>query len=293
MSSYSCNTKQKLYPDGFVKQISCSYPIFNLREKEEKDYYGEFMEYVENAWGGYDKLLKLEAVGFLKPGEIQEIYDAWLAEKKRKPQNKDNETRDDSMKRAKEKIFDIAAVNDFDYFITWTLDPGKIDRYDPKEISKKLKRYLSDCVKRKNAKYLIIPELHKDGAIHLHGLLSGDFVMVDSGVRDKKDHVIYNMPQWKLGWSTAIELYGDKLNCARYITKYVNKDFRKIFGNFYYSGGGVVRSPTTIYSNLDYDKIDTPEYREVYGYKYVGFDLMDDDLSDTDFVQTSGREEEK
>ena len=188
----------------------------------------------------------------------------------------DNPVRDDNLKRTKETIFDIAALNEFTWFITWTLDSREIDRYNPKEVSKKLKSFLRNAVQRRNAKYLVIPELHKDGAIHMHGLLSGNFEMADSGVTDSKGHTIYNMPQWKLGYSTAIELYGDKLNTARYITKYISKDFKKIFGNFYYSGGGVARKPKTDYVNLEYERINSPEFRNVYGYKYVGYNANEE-----------------
>ena len=125
--------------------------------------------------------------------------------------------------------------------------------------------------------YLIVPEYHKDGAIHFHGLVAGNLNFVDSGHQDKKGHVIYNMPQWSLGYSTAIELYGNRQCVASYITKYITKDFKKIFGKFYYSGGGVKRDVETVYCNLDYDKIAAQEYRRFMGYKYLGFDANTDE----------------
>lgn len=79
-------------------------------------------------------------------------------------------TRDDSIKRAKDKIFDIAFVNSslWQFFITLTLDKTKIDRYDKKEINKRLKSWLHNMSTNYNLNYLIIPEYHKDGAIHFH-----------------------------------------------------------------------------------------------------------------------------
>ena len=40
----------------------------------------------------------------------------------------------DNMKRAIDKAFEIGLCNEFQYFITLTLDKTKIDRYDPEKI---------------------------------------------------------------------------------------------------------------------------------------------------------------
>lgn len=199
-----------------------------------------------------------------------------------KPQNKDNAARHDSIRRAKQKVFDIAAMNDFDYFITLTLDEKKIDRFDIPQIMKKLKIFLNNNAKRHNLKYLILPEKHKDGAIHMHGLISGDMQFIDSGtvqaagyskpikletalqknIPVSEMHTVYNMPQWTFGFSTAIHTYGDTEHCAKYITKYVTKDVQKIFGNFYYAGGKIVRDvPYKLY-DLDYDEVESN--KEIY-----------------------------
>jgi Geminivirus Rep catalytic domain. len=215
------NTKAKIYPNGQQRITVCSKPIF-------KDEY----------WEQIDKPLPMP-----------------------KPKNMENDVRGDSVKRAKERIFDVAMCNQFDYFVTWTLDADKINRYDAKQISTKLKKFLNNKVTRNNARYLVIPEHHKDGAIHMHGLLSGDFEMVDSGKKTKDGKIIYNMPQWSLGFSTAIQLDEQKERVSRYITKYVTKDFKKIFGSFYYAGGhGLVRHPKTQIYDVDYDSLDLQEY---------------------------------
>lgn len=227
------NTKEKVYPNGQREITICSKPIFKL---------DEYMESVEDS------------------------------EPVPKPKNMDNEVRPDNIRRAKAKIFDIAMCNQFDYFITWTLSKEEIDRYDSKAVSDKLKNFLDNCVKRKNLKYLVIPEYHEDGAIHMHGLISGDLKMIDSGKKTKvqkgsKDarKIIYNMPEWTLGWSTAIELDGEQDNVAKYMTKYITKEFRKIFGSFYYAGGrGLVRTPELRVYDCDYDDEafeDLKEYR--------------------------------
>lgn len=179
----------------------------------------------------------------------------------KKPKDLTNDARADSIRRARKKVFDIAMLNDFDYFVTWTLDASKIDRYNASEVSKKTKIFLQNMVARKNLKYLIVPEYHSDGAIHMHGLSSGDLAMIDSGHTDSNGHVIYNMPDWKYGYSTAIALYGDVCASAKYMTKYVTKDIHKIFGAFYYAGGkGLVRSPDIELFDISYYDIPAKEY---------------------------------
>lgn len=226
------NTKEKQYLNGYKKLTFCSKKIFHDHS--------------------FDKP---------KTKQIEE------EEKEEKPKNMNNPTRKDSVKRAVEKVFDIAYLNEFDYFITWTLDGSIIDRYDPTIISKKIKKWLNNYSQRKGLMYLVIPEYHKDGAIHFHGLISGDVDMIDSGKTDKDGHTIFNMPQWKYGFSTAIRLYGDVEHTAKYITKYITKDLKKIFGSFYFAGGGVDRNPNTVVYNSEYREIPGTTFPvEVAGY---------------------------
>lgn len=215
------NAKEKVYPNGFRRITICSKPVFKNDE--------------------YMELLTSSSVS--------------------KDKDMSNPTRGDSIRRAKEKIYDIAMCNEFEYFITWTLDKEMIDRYDPNLVAKKLKVFLNNLVKRKEVRYLVVPELHQDGAIHMHGLIAGKLRMVDSGRKLLDGRSIFNMPEWKLGFSTAIELDNQKGRVSSYIVKYVQKDFQKIFGNFYYAGGhGLVRSPEVNYFDVDFDAFDLPVY---------------------------------
>jgi hypothetical protein len=206
---------------------------------------------------GYKKYTVADTAVFKDP--------AWEIQKKRvvtsKPQITENITQSRSINRAKKRVHDISALNKFQYFVTWTLDGKIIERDNPKVIARKLKTFLSNKAKRNKMSYLVVPELHKDGkGLHIHGLISGDFELVDSGKKTKDCKTIFNMPQWLFGFSTCIEISGDKENTAKYMTKYISKDFRKIFGNFYYAGGGVRRIPPTTYENADYNAIDAKPY---------------------------------
>ena len=172
-------------------------------------------------------------------------------------------TRDDSIKRAKDKIFDIAFSNSdlWQYFITLTLDKSKIDRYDKKIINKKLRVWLQNMVRDYNFNYLIIPEYHKDGAIHFHGLISGDGLRLSSVGYDKKGRELYNFLSWKLGFSSCIKLDDNRMAVSSYITKYVTKDTSKILGNVYYAGGhSLVRSCPAEYCNIDFGEFQGREF---------------------------------
>lgn len=219
------NVKEEIYPD-FVRVTYCSKPIFNKINPNWNQYYVDFGDKVS------------------------------------KPKNMNNPSRDDNILRARRKVFDIALLNSFDYFFTFTLDKEKIDRYDVSVIKKRLIKYLNNMQQRHNFRCLLIPEFHKDGALHFHGLCSGDLKLVDSGKKTESGQIIYNVPQWRLGFSTAIELYGDYTVVCKYITKYISKDFKKIFGKFYYTCGDLVREPIKSYDNYPYFLVsDLPSFR--------------------------------
>lgn len=235
------NTKTKLYPDGSEKTVICNYPIF----KES----------------GFECVYKP------KNYSSGSHY------------NMDSVPRSDSLKRSKESVFDLVKINSFDLFVTLTLDPKKIaDRYDPKLVSKKLNKWLYNCVQRKGLNYVLLPEHHKDGAIHMHMLCTCEkFKLVDSGLTDASGRTIYNIKDWRLGFSTAIYITGDIENTAKYVTKYITKDSQKIFGKFYYSGGkNLVRNVPVVLSDSewsDYDGLATyqvPNTSLLFRYPVVG-----------------------
>lgn len=174
----------------------------------------------------------------------------------------DSVSRPDSIKRAKDTIFDIAYLNETEwkYFITFTLDKSKIDRYDRVEVKKKMLQWLNNQVKRKGLKYLIVPEYHKDKAIHFHGLINDcDFTFIDSGKVDKSGRKIFNVKDWRLGFTTAILLDDNKVNLCKYMVKYVTKDVQKIFGNYYLAGGHLEREVSFLYTEIDFQSLAVPE----------------------------------
>ena len=134
-------------------------------------------------------------------------------------------SREVSMNRTKNRSYSLARSNSWDWFVTLTFDSEKVDRYDYSVVSKKLSKWLNNCRKKcPDMKYLVIPELHKDGAFHFHGLFSNcdGLGFVDSGLL-KDGKIIYNIGSYRLGFTTATEVESDQA-VVRYITKYITKE---------------------------------------------------------------------
>ena len=182
-----------------------------------------------------------------------------------------------SARRAKANMRRLALSNNFQWFVTLTLDEKRIDRYDASMIQKALSVWCNNMVQRHGMRYILVPERHKDGAFHFHGLLSGAGIeAVDSGTlklpgikkpRRPADaaqraawlaegaQVVYNLPQWALGFSTAIPLYGEYGAAVAYVCKYIGKqEGERPLGRWYYSGGAL-RKPEKQVCTLDYRQI--------------------------------------
>lgn len=114
-----------------------------------------------------------------------------------------------SLKNTKNRIYQIARSNTWEWFITLTFDRIKTDASDYDEVVKKLTKYMNNFQQRKcpNMKYLIVPEFHADGKhYHFHGLLSdcGGLHFAYSGHNDRKSGMpIFNIRDWTLGYTTA------------------------------------------------------------------------------------------
>ena len=104
----------------------------------------------------------------------------------------------------------------------------------------RLRVYFSNRVQRHGLKYVAVPELHHDGAIHFHGLCNSEAVgLTDSG-RRWKGRPVYNL-DWKIGFSTGVKLVGDYERVCGYIAKYVTKATGggTIGGRYFYHGGAL------------------------------------------------------
>lgn len=134
-----------------------------------------------------------------------------------------------SLNRTKQKIYDYALANDFTngYFLTITFNQEYVDRYNYAECYKHIKNLVRN-IRRNNPdiKYIFVPERHRDGAWHFHGLIVNceNLILIDSGktVNKKKVYNI-NLQTYKYGFTTATKIE-DTNKVSSYITKYITKE---------------------------------------------------------------------
>ena len=194
--------------------------------------------------------------------------------------------------RAKNKIFELAICNDWQWFFTGTLNSRKYDRSDLDKFHKDLTQFIRNYNKKHSLaiKFLLIPELHSDKkSWHIHGLLNGlpiehltAFEIGDKMSRIlaekvKKGDKIYN-------WIDYMERFGfcdleaikNVEATSKYITKYISKSLfnsvTKLNAHLYYCSRGLKRAETIkkgYMSPLDIEPTFRNEYCSVFWLPYT------------------------
>lgn len=130
-----------------------------------------------------------------------------------------------SCSRAKKEIYDITRSNKWEWFFTFTFDPEKVDSFDYDACVSKLSPWLNHirriCL---DMVYIIVPEQHKSGRFHFHGLFVNvsELTFVYSGHK-KGGKRVYNCFNYKYGFTTATRV-SDSNKAASYLCKYITKD---------------------------------------------------------------------
>lgn len=90
---------------------------------------------------------------------------------------------DAAVSRARKNVLELGLCNPWDWFGTFTLDKEKYNRYDLEKFHKDFTQWIRDQRKKTGApiRYLLVPELHQDGAWHMHGLMFGVPSLVSFG----------------------------------------------------------------------------------------------------------------
>lgn len=246
------NARLKLYPSQTVFQI-CSRAIFNTEQNVQKPLKtcqksdSELCEQRKEPNSDGKKLSDEHD----QPRESTLLDDAIIRQKQL-------ESKQSAQARARRAVYDIALLNDWDWMFTWTLDPKKVNRYEPDEVYRYLKPALSNLTQRKGFVYLLVPEFHKlkEGetrpAIHFHGLCKFEKIKLVRSKKkgkprfDKHGRPVYNMIDWPYGWSTVVPLDGDNQAVAVYIAKYISKQSDKILGKYYLCSRSLVKKPDII-----------------------------------------------
>lgn len=132
---------------------------------------------------------------------------------------------EESLRRTRMTIFDYALANDFTHFVTFTFNPKKVDRYSIESTSATMRYWLNRQKKHSpDFAYLIVPEFHKDKAIHFHALIKNYNGHLKKTNVIQKGKRVYNLTGFTAGFTNAQELDDDQIKAAAYIAKYISKD---------------------------------------------------------------------
>ena len=138
-----------------------------------------------------------------------------------------------SLSRTKRNIREICLSNDFEYFVTFTIDSKNADRFSLDECQSLIRKRLKSYQKKisKDLKYILITEKHKNGAFHFHGMMKNlrqrDFYINKNGYLSNK---MFD----KVGFNSFCKIDGDYARCCNYIIKYISKDCIKNSSNQIY-----------------------------------------------------------
>lgn len=281
------NVRIKSYPDGWKNVLICKRAVFSppdwvsagdalpeeKRPRPEPDYVGS------GVWDSEDRVAQWERAEAIKAAD----------------------NLDRSVRRARAQVRDLALCTPFRYFVTLTLDEKQVDRYDIKAVTRKLTAWCDNQVRRHGLAYVLVPELHKDGAIHFHGFFNGALEAVDSGTMTQAggkprrprteaqrarwtaqgEHSVFNLPGWSLGFTTAIALYGDYRKAVSYVCKYIGKgqgqgQGGKIGGRWYYSGGELGRPVVDLADTFheDFQALEAVEGAYTFDIKAAGLTFV-------------------
>ena len=248
-----CNSVQKVDQNGVVyRGVAFSVPLIR-KGKRKNNSFKEKREYSPKE---------------LKDYSLEELKDYSVGELKR-----DNKNKERAIRRAKSSIRDYVKTNvDLNYFVTYTLDPKIMDRYDSAAIYAKVRAWLSNGVARKGFKYVLVPEKHKDGAWHFHGFVNVPLewnygysvcrCISPIGVISSPGEVSVSPVGSSAPPISASPSSRDK--CINYVVSYVKKNMEKFNGRYYLHSKNLEK-PFKIYSNVNFGDIENCYCMEIEG----------------------------
>lgn len=139
-------------------------------------------------------------------------------------------------RRIKKRILEYGLANDWEQFWTLTFAPEQVpSRYDYDDLSVKIQkffRFLRD--KYGKFQYLVVPEFHKDGAIHFHAIVSGFSGILAMQTRQSNpEQPAYSLLDWDARYGNPGQQVASKvlmitnddggIKTAKYLSKYLDK----------------------------------------------------------------------
>lgn len=166
----------------------------------------------------------------------------------RENENRNDTKLDNNLSRARSMVLQYALCNPWEYFFTGTLDGDKWRRDDLDGFMRDFQQKIRDWRKEYLCKLdvLLVPERHKDGMWHVHGLINNLPYYYTSGFYWLPLPSLHMTPYpWKLcqgdyrSWPDFQDRYGycslgcirDPVATAYYVTKYIGKDIAQRAGD--------------------------------------------------------------
>lgn len=145
--------------------------------------------------------------------------------------------------RARGRVLELALCNPWEWFVTLTLDGDKQDRTDLDGFIKDLGNWIGNFNRKYgcNMKYILVPELHKDGkSWHMHGLFHG----VPDSALVRNEHGYWDIPYYRNRFGyISLSAVRDHEKVSHYITKYISKSMSARVGDMakhlFYSSRGL------------------------------------------------------
>ena len=170
-----------------------------------------------------------------------------------------DEKLENNISRARNKIFELAFCNHWDYFVTATLDGTKYNREDLETFHKDLTKWLSNQSHKLGSKihFLLIPELHSDGRTwHMHGFICGlpsselkqfrigDRMGKGIAAKVKQGDLVYDWPSYRSKFGFCdLEPIKNHEAVSKYVTKYISKSLANsvsdLHAHLYYHSRGL------------------------------------------------------
>lgn len=194
-----------------------------------------------------------------------------------------------SESRLRKTVRELAACNPWDFFVTITLSPELWDRDHPEKLQSSImndfrswsRKQINNLRPYRNCAYLLIPELHDKGGVHLHGFIHN--VPSEEIVPYTMDDVLSPVPLpyyicsevkagreinhlrlWdiKYGYNMLLPI-GDSDRAANYATKYITKSLdTTVFRTRIWHSRGLMRAKPRAVFQLPFGEHFLDEYKE-------------------------------
>lgn len=168
--------------------------------------------------------------------------------------------------RSKQNIIDLAyhngLIQPWEYFLTLTFDPTLVDSTNYSEVGDTLKKWLNNMKKQNpGMEYIIVPEPHKSGRIHFHGIFRNvpkwklkEARTPNNRLIKKNGLQIYNLLNYKFGYST-VSAVQDLEAVSVYISKYMTKSLIDFSYKKRYWFSSSLQRPTVEYAIFNEDTL--------------------------------------